>query len=281
MWGISRAVFDSILLEAARAEGVEILQPARVEEHGQDARGTWVRVRDLRSNGVETFRSDQVIVADGKGLRPQPTGDFGIKAHFELRDVPRDAVQLFGVRGCYAGLAPIDGGLFNIACSVPRERIERAKDVEAVFLEMVAENRRLTAVMQKGTRVSPWLASPLPRFGIAKEWPAGVITLGNAAAALEPIGGEGMGLAMRSAELAANAIAACSDLNLVRRKLQTEFRQLWNRRRLIWRSVAIVVSRPRLCELAVDVMKMTNIPEQMVRWGKDAGHTSNEAPALQ
>src|SRR5205814_8660823 len=91
MWGISRSVFDLILLETAREAGVKVWQPARMEERG--------RVRDLVTNVVETIRSDLVVMADGKGFKSQASGDFGIKAHFELRDVPRDAVQLFGARG--------------------------------------------------------------------------------------------------------------------------------------------------------------------------------------
>src|SRR5207249_2675384 len=110
-----------------REAGVRVWQPARVEEHGQDAHGTWVRVRDLKSNLLERVECDLVLMADGKGSRPQVSGDFGIKAHFELKDCPRDVVHLFGVRGCYGGVAPIEGGLFNVAFSVPRERIERVK----------------------------------------------------------------------------------------------------------------------------------------------------------
>src|SRR5205085_10749725 len=146
MWGISRAAFDLVLLEAAREAGVRVWQPARVEQHGQDARGTWVLVRDLKTNLLERIECDLVLMADGKGSRRQESGDFGIKAHFELENCPRDAVQLFGVRGCYGGVAPIENGLFNIAFSVPRERIERARDLEAVFGEMVAENRGLADV---------------------------------------------------------------------------------------------------------------------------------------
>ena len=285
MWGISRSSFDSILLEAARERGVEVWQPGRVEGHGQDARGTnWMRVRYMENNSVQTIESDVVIVADGKGTmdgaRPGESGDFGIKAHFELRDGAGDAVQLFGVRGCYGGVAPIEGGLFNVACSVPRERIERCRDVEAVFEEMMGENRGLQGVMRGAKRVSQWMAAPLPRFAVRRDWPVGVIPIGNAAAALEPIGGEGMGLALRSAELAAEMLSANSDLRLVQKRLQKKFVQLWRWRRMIWRSVAMLVSGPILCELAVDVMNVTNVGERLVSLAKGMG-VINESGSLE
>jgi len=285
MWGISRASFDSILLQAAREAGVEICQPGRVEGHGQDARGTsWVRVRNLESNSIENIQTDVVIVADGKGTtvagRSGESGDFGIKAHFEVERCPGDAVQLFGVRGCYGGVAPIEDGLFNIACSVPRTRIERSKEVETVFAEMVSENRGLAALVHGSRRISPWLASPLPRFGVRSNWPSGVIPIGNAAAALEPIGGEGMGLALRSAELAAEAISTQSDLPLIQQKLQRVFLELWRWRRTLWRAMAMLISRPILCELAVDVMNVTNVGERLVALAK-ANDLINESASLQ
>jgi menaquinone-9 beta-reductase len=285
MWGISRSAFDSILLQQAKEEGVEVLQPVRVEGHGRGARGTnWVRYRYLENNSVETVESEVVILADGKravgGSRPELTNDFGIKAHYEMRNAARDAVQLFGVRGCYAGVAPIEDGLFNIACSVPRERIQRHRDVEAVFEEMIGENRGLREVMRGGERVSQWLAAPLPRFSVKRDWPAGVIPIGNAAAALEPIGGEGIGLALRSAEMAAEALSSNSDLLLVQKKLQRQFTQLWRWRSLIWRGVAMMVSRRVFCELAVDVMNVTNVGERLVHLAKGMG-VVNESRSLQ
>jgi len=110
--------------------------------------------------------------------------------------------------------------------------------------------------------------------------PAGVIPTGNAAAALEPIGAEGLGLALRSAQMAAEAIIGASDLKLVQRKLQKEFAELWGWRRTLWRAVAMMVSRPILCELAVDVMNVTNVGERLVSLAKGMG-VINESGSLQ
>jgi len=145
---------------------------------------------------------------------------------------------------------------------------------------MMSENRGLADLMHRARRVSPWLASPLPRFGVRSSWPPGVIPIGNAAAALEPIGGEGMGLALRSAELAAEAISTQSGLSLIQQKLQQGFIELWRWRRLLWRGVAMLISRPILCELAVDVMNVTNVGERLVAMAK-AGDLINESASLQ
>src|SRR5262249_42192724 len=86
-------------------------------------------------------------------------------------------------------------------------------------------------------RVGDWLASPLPRFSVRNDWPANVIPIGNAAAALEPIGGEGMGLAMASAEIAAHSLIESRECELNHR-----FRDLWNVRSKAGRAVARILS---------------------------------------
>jgi 2-polyprenyl-6-methoxyphenol hydroxylase-like FAD-dependent oxidoreductase len=99
-----------------------------------------------------------------------------------------------------------------------------------------------------------WLASPLPRFPVARRWPDRLIPLGNSAAGLEPIGGEGMGLAMRSAELAAAALAEAertgSPLPVTR--LRGAFDRLWRTRRLACRTLARLLSTPAIAGDVVD-----------------------------
>src|SRR5258706_4001952 len=202
MWGLSRRAMDATLLDAARDAGVRILQPARCESLDP------VRVRDLQDNRVETLQPTWVILADGKGAllphRPRATSDFGIKAHFASVSGQRDAVELFGVRGHYVGLAPIEGGLSNIAFSVPAKKLEHYRgDLDALWAQLLTENAALADRFARAKRIGDWLASPLPRFPVSRRWPACVIPLGNSAAALEPIGGVGIGLGVGSSEPAA------------------------------------------------------------------------------
>lgn len=269
MWGVSRRAMDLGLLNAAREAGARILQPARCES----IKGR-LRVRHLGENRVEVLHPSWILLADGKGAllpeRPRATTDFGIKTHFESVDGPRDAVELFGVRGHYVGLAPIEGGLFNVAMSLPAWRLEKAGgDFDVLWREIVLENCNLARRFLNARRVGVWLASPLPRFGVGRSWPANVIPLGNAAAALEPIGGEGMGLAMRSAELAAEAL----DEGGARaaRRLRGEFNTLWRKRRVACRGLAQLMSRPALAGPLIDwASGSETISRKVLAWmGKD------------
>lgn len=243
MWGLSRSAFDSYLLTAAQRSGATVLQPARCE--GIETKPARVRVRDLRTNDVRTLEADRILVADGKGsltgATPPPTGDFGIKAHFEDVDGPTDRIELFGCDGLYGGLAAVEGGRWNAAFSVPAARLRKhAGDVQSLFEGIALENPTLGRRMRGARRMGNWLAAPLPRFAVREHWPEGVIPVGNAAAAVEPIGGEGMGLAIRSAELAAEHLLNGRDMS----ELFAEYRRLWTVRRTACRAAALAVSSP-------------------------------------
>ncbi|MDB5356186.1 MAG: flavin-dependent dehydrogenase [Phycisphaerales bacterium] len=261
MLGISRAVFDQFLLDEAQRAGTRVLQPARCEGLEPTRTGARLRVRDLQRNTVETFEAAHVIVADGKSALPGPTpkytGDFGIKSHWEGISGERDAIELFGCRGCYGGLAPIEGGRWNAAFSVPAERLRaHSGNLDALFAELISENAGLARRLKGATRAGDWLAAPLPRFAVRRAWPAGVVPVGNAAAAIEPIGGEGMGLALRSAELAVNSLIASEGIDAKdqRSRLRRDYGALWRIRRAACRAGARVVSSRMMAAISTEVL---------------------------
>ena len=181
-------------------------------------------------------------------------------------DGPGDAIELFGTCGTYGGLAPIEANRWNAAFSVPATLLrDHAGDLETVFDRLVAGNPTLRKRLKEATRIMPFLASPLPRFAVRTDWPAGVVPVGNAAAALEPIGGEGMGLALRSAELAAEHLSRSSQMAqpLDRRALMTAYEHLWRARRTACRAAARVVSSGKISGMAVTFLRHH---EQAGKW---------------
>jgi flavin-dependent dehydrogenase len=252
MLGVSRALLDSVLLRSASDAGATVMQPARCERILPGSRPV-VRLRDLLTNRTSEIEADVVLLADGKsallGSKPPATNDLGLKTHFTLdesaNDTTRDTIELFGFDGCYGGLAPIEGARRNLAISIPAARMRALRgDGDAVLRELLACCPALRERLRGARRVGEWLASPLPRFAVVRDWPAGVIPIGNAAAAIEPIGGEGMGLALRSAELAARWLLDASETPWSDAgALRVEFVRLWRRRALVCRVAARVLSR--------------------------------------
>jgi 2-polyprenyl-6-methoxyphenol hydroxylase-like FAD-dependent oxidoreductase len=225
-------------------------------------RGPEIRLRDLITNRVSIEHPSLVILADGKSAlmpsAPAKTGDFGIKVHFEDIDGPRHAIELFGCDGLYGGLAAIEGGRWNAAFSVPARRLAKHRgDIASLFSQIVAENPILRQRMAGARRVSDWLAAPLPRFAVRNNWPPGVIPVGNSAAALEPIGGEGMGLALCSAEIVAEELSRSDSSCSLPTRLQRRYRSQWRIRQIACRSAAWIVSCPTLANLLLPLLGTT------------------------
>lgn len=251
MLGLSRRRLDGWLLAAARAQGVQVLQPARCAAIAAAGGGPVnLTVRRLPDNAVEQVAADFVVVADGRpthspGDATKPA-DFGIKAHFSEIAGPRDCIELYAAAGRYGGLAPIEDGLWNAAFSVSAEQLRAARgDVAAVFADLLGANAALAKRLRGARRVGPWLASPLWRHA-PQPWPHRITPVGNAAAAIEPIGGEGMGLALRSAELAAAALASAGGAwtKETEAELLAKYRRLWRSRALACRMIALGVMSP-------------------------------------
>ena len=261
MWGVTRESLDVALLEAAREAGARLLQPARVERlwPGGACRRPTALVRDLASNELLLHQADLVLLADGKstllGQKPRATGELGIKAHFAGVNADPRTICLFGLRGHYVGLAPVSDGqrtIWNLAAAVPAQHVRAAGGRHQTLLDtMCRENRALEAVLNGAQRIGEWLACPLPRFAVRSRWPLGVIPLGNAAAALEPIGGEGMGLAVASAARAARFIVRGRTSRSELAELRREYVCLWQKRRMVWRALAMVLSQPRVARAAI------------------------------
>lgn len=237
---------DDLLVRSAAAAGAQVRLRCRCESVATGR----VRLRDLERNRLETLDADLILLADGKssllpGRVADPAG-FGIKAHFNCPNAIPNTIELFGAKSCYGGIAPIEHGQFNLAFAIPKSRIR--PDLDALLNQIASENPALRNRLRNATRLSDFLASPLPRFSVRGDWPPGIIPLGNAAAAIEPIGGEGMGLALRSAQIVCEQLLQADSVDSA--SIQRAYNRLWQMRSVICRAGGWMISRPMLCEVS-------------------------------
>jgi flavin-dependent dehydrogenase len=259
MLGITRRAMDSELLAAAVAAGATLLQPARVDTL-QPGRVLYRRL-DGDNHSAE-LSAKIVVLADGKSImptgRPASTGDMGVKAHFRGVEFPAATIGLLALAGHYVGIAPVERGLWNVAMNVPAARLKQVSgNLQTLFDTLLTENPALQSAFAHAHRATDWLAAPLPRFPVRREWPPGIVPVGNAAAALEPIGGEGMGLAMRSAELAASEIIASltTGRSIDTDLLLAQYDSLWRIRRAACRTGALLISHRFPAAIAVSSLR--------------------------
>jgi len=201
-WAVSRETLDAMLLNRASQAGARVVQPASVRSVQYSEDGASVDLGD-----GSALRADLVVHADGSG-RHDPAGPvgcdprlIGMKCH--LRDAEGiDGVRLRAGDGAYVGTIGVEGGLATCALVARKSRIaEAAGDADIMV-------GRLWRGYRREWRASEWRSCGVARSGYVRAGHVRSLRIGNAAAAVDPIGGEGIGLALWAGVKAASFIAS-------------------------------------------------------------------------
>jgi flavin-dependent dehydrogenase len=219
--GLSRAEMDHRLLERAREAGVEVLEDTQV---------CGLIIEERRLRGVHLKSSDVVSAANAlvtidatgrtRALARRLNGDQGkkprkerppfvaFKAHLGGARVAEGACEIYFYPGGYGGLSSVENGLSNL-CFIASAKDVRAcaSDAERVMREVVTRNLRAAYTLARARTRTEWLGVSLESFGRQEPVPAdGLLTIGDAAAFIDPFTGSGMLMALESGEVAAGVI---------------------------------------------------------------------------
>ncbi|MEM7756352.1 MAG: NAD(P)/FAD-dependent oxidoreductase [Planctomycetota bacterium] len=191
-WCLSRKSLDELLRDRARAAGVEVRQPVSVRDVEYADDGVSVRT------DCGAIAADFVVHADGSGRfdpagpTPMAAGVVGVKCHYRAAE-PVVGVRMRACAGGYVGTVGVEGGLATCAAVVRTDAIKRSTgNIDAAV-------RTLWPGWDAGSRESEWLSCGVARTVYQEPGHARSVRIGNAAAAVDPVGGEGIGLALWSA----------------------------------------------------------------------------------
>jgi menaquinone-9 beta-reductase len=218
-WGVSRFALDAALARAAAEAGALVLEGVTATATVQTDAG--YRVEARAADGMRfSLSARTAVVACGRnpvsGLRPAvaaaaPAGPryVGLKAHYEGPVLPPE-VRLYLFDGGYVGLSPVEGGRANLCLLATEEAFRRG-------------GGRILAMLAAVARWSPALARDLGNAQVLSEsmvavgavdterepvlW-HGCARLGDAAAMIPPLCGDGQAMAIRAAELCAPLVDA-------------------------------------------------------------------------
>jgi len=222
--GLSRAEMDRLLVEQAKRAGVAVYEESSV--NGlliENASVCGVKIKDKNGNTSE-IAANLTVDATGrtrslarrlgnKAGQASPAKHVAFKTHLRGACVGRGACEIYVYSGGYGGCNRVEGGFYNlcfIASVKDTKRLE--SDAERVMREVVFTNQRARSAMENAVVAKPWLAVPIERFGRGELVPAeGMITVGDAAAFIDPFTGSGILLALESAKIAASAIMESFD----------------------------------------------------------------------
>ncbi len=216
---VPRAEFDTILLDNARKHGVEVLQPATVESVTFAPDGISVSVSE---GGVSRIVHAAVLVdASGRdgflagriGRRTQipNLGKVALFAHFKgaarRRGREEGNIRIYvGDEGWFWWI-PLAGDLTSVGSVLHARTVRAARgSVEELYLETIRRCPPVAEGLAAATRVTPLHRAS--NFAYTNEPIVGdrFVAVGDAVAFVDPIFSGGVLIALRSGQLAAEAI---------------------------------------------------------------------------
>jgi geranylgeranyl reductase family protein len=269
----TRHDFDALLAERAVKAGARLMEATDAVEPILEegwVSGALVRPAGERDGDPTTIRSRFVIAADGAasrfaapvGVARDDTRPLGIAARRYYRtdyhpgpwleswlDLWEGDLLLPG----YGWLFPVAGGTINLGAGL-LNTFKNFKDVSAqrlfdAFAAMLPPSYGVSEATAEGRLLS----GPLPMsFNRTPQALPGLLLVGDAAGAVNPMNGEGIAYAMETAEIAAELIHE----SLVSRRpgiammYPTELRQRYGRYFTIGRGFARAIGNPAVMGLA-------------------------------
>ncbi|TGN67909.1 hypothetical protein E4L95_03300 [Paracoccus liaowanqingii] len=211
---LSRFHLDEALLALAADAGVDIRRGSQVRAVRQD-RGAWqVEVDDQQITARDVFMANGKHDIRGWKRPPGRQSDLiGFKQRFRLaparvRDLA-GRVELHLFPGGYCGLEPVEGDIANMSLLIKKSRFAQLGSWDLLWDHLMATGPILRERLQDVTALAekPLSISALP-YGFVRPHSDGAWYLGDQAAVIPSFAGNGISMALHSADLAARCYVA-------------------------------------------------------------------------
>ena len=210
--GLSRRTLDEAMLAAARQAGATV-------SRGRTVRAADLAERRIRLDDEEGLAGETLVLATGKhelrgAGRPVDisTRPLGLRASLTpgkaLASALEGVIELHLYDGGYAGLLLQEDGRANLCLSASRDRLKEAGGIDALMARL-AEELPAFADRLGGGEAGGWSAvSGVPYGWRADGTTAGVYRVGDQAAVIASLAGDGIAIALESGVAAGRAIAS-------------------------------------------------------------------------
>ena len=246
-YGIKRSKLDSFLLSKALENGTEIYQPAEVK--GIIKLNNSYLLNFSRSNENIAIESKIIIAAYGKqsildknsdrGFYGKKSNLNGVKFHIDknhFNSFNKEEIQIYTSSNIYCGLNAVDDKTITLCFLEKRNNFHySSKDI---LMQLSRQNKKFNALLNRDffdcIDNAPIYGTGNIYFGKRDIVNEGIFYIGDAAAVIAPLVGDGIGMAVQSSRLISDILHRN---NLNKEKAGTEYKKEW--RKLFLRRILI------------------------------------------
>jgi len=216
---LSRARFDQILFERAQEAGAECLEGIAVSGCVfADGSPSGVEALSLSSGKKVRFEAPLIIDASGRnsrlmvGKRERIGGRRGsrlyaLKGHFKGVEGIDKQVELYFFPQGYGGFTRVEDDLVNLCFIIEEGALKSAGGDASTVVERTLMTNSLARERLRGAGVvGKWHSAGPLTFGRRCLSRDGIIAIGDASGMIDPFTGTGIQMALRTGEMAAEAI---------------------------------------------------------------------------
>lgn len=263
-FGMSRHYLDNLLAKKALSNGVTILQDT-VDFIDFEEESFTIKTK---TSGI--FHSKITIGAFGKRSTldvamnrkfiQKKSPYLAVKIHVK-GEFPDDLVALHNFKGGYCGVSKVENDAINLCYIADYSSFKKHKNIADFQEQLVFKNDFLRKIFKESTPVfeKPITISQIS-FETKKPVEDHILMCGDTAGMIHPLCGNGMGMAIRSAQMASERILQFLDGEIKTREgLEKSYLRDWNKefktRLKIGHFIAWLFRNQRISEIALSVLK--------------------------
>jgi len=215
-YGLKRGNFDNFLLNCVKEKGITVFQPCEVREIIREGDSFTLFIDDGHS--LHEIYSSKLIGAYGKQniLDKSLSRNFaynksslnGIKFHIDeslFNKLDKKAIQIYSSKGIYCGINYVDDNMVTVCFlenrkeskNNPREQLRNLMRTNKSFGNLFNNN------LEQSIDDLTLYGTGNIYFGNRELVVNGIYMIGDSAAVIAPLAGDGIGMALQSAELIA------------------------------------------------------------------------------